>query len=147
MITGFTATVEADDAGTGAAPGGLSTKFDGVTTFNLPGLEAPTFDATVLDQPDNYEQELPTGVVKMGKVKGEMAYTKANRQRLEKLCGVRGYTIKLTTPDDLTTPGTPVKLVVTLTGFVNKVDETKFEKGNPALIPFEITIQKKFAAA
>jgi hypothetical protein len=36
-----------------------------------------------------------------------------------------------------------VKLTVTFTGFVSKLDEVKFEKGNPVMIPFEITVQKQ----
>lgn len=153
MITGFQAQAEVDDGGTGAASGATSTKFAGLTTFNLPSLEAGKFDATELDQkvstdPDPYERELPTGFIKVGPVKGELKYTKANYQRLQSLLqraalGDRGYTYILTSPDDLTTPGTPVKLTVTIEAFVSKVDEIKFEKGNPVMIPFEITTRSK----
>ncbi len=153
MITGFQATLEVDDAGTGAASGGASTKFSGLTTFNLPSLEAGKFDATELDQKnggnvDPYEREEPTGLIKMGPIKGEMKYTKANYQRLQALLekaalGDRGYTFIATTPDDLSTPGTPVKLTGTWDGWVSKLDDVKFEKGNPVLIPFEITPLKK----
>lgn len=155
MITGFQAQGEVDDAGTGAAPTGASTRFAGLITFNLPSLEAGTIDATELDQddgggtpaPDPYEREAPSGLIKIGKTKCEMKYTKANYQRLQSLVkrSVAGvpYTVILKTPDDLSTPGTPVKLTTTLKAFFTKLDELKFEKDKPATIPFEITVQKK----
>lgn len=153
MITGFQATLEVDDAGTGAASGGASTKFVGNVMFGLGAIEAEKFDATELDQKDGanidpYTREFPTGILKQGPVAGEIKYTKANYQRLQSLIeraakGDRGYTFILKTPDDLTTPGTPVILTVTGDGFVSKVGDVKFEKGNPVLIPFEITWFKK----
>jgi hypothetical protein len=73
-----------------------------------------------------------------------LKYTKANYQRLVSLLQRgRGYTFILTAPDDQTTPGTPVTMTTTFTGFISAVDELKFEKGNPAMIPFEITVQSK----
>lgn len=148
MITGFQAQMSVDDAGTGAAVGGADTKFSGLTTFNLPSLEAGKYEATELDQQvtsvaDPYERELPTGLIKIGPTKAEIKYTKANFQRLQSLLGVRDHVYKLISPDDLTTPGTPVKMTVTLVAFVSKLDEVKFEKGNPIMIPFEITVQQK----
>lgn len=154
MITGFQATGEVDDGGTGAVPAGTSTKFANLITFNLPSLEAPTIDATELAQddgggtpaPDPYEREAPAGTIKIGKVKAETKYTKAIYQRLQSLVknSVAGvpYTLILKSPDDLSTPGTPVKLTVTCKVFFTKLDELKFEKGNAVLIPFEITVQK-----
>ncbi|VTU02776.1 unnamed protein product [Gemmataceae bacterium] len=152
MITGFQATMKVDDAGTGAAAGGASTAFSGLVTFNLPAIEAGTFDATELNQddggtptpaPDPWERELPTGLKKAGPVQAEMKYTKANYNRLVALAGTRGYTFVLVTPDDQTTPGTPVKLTLTFTGFIKKVDAVKFEKTNPVSIPFEVVVSKK----
>lgn len=154
MITGFQANMAVDDDGTGAAPGNDSTRFTGLITYNLPSLEAGTFDATELDQDDGeetptadpYERELPTGLIKIGKTACEMKYTKANYQRLQSLLqrGAAGaeYTFILTSPDDQTA-GTPTKLTVTCKGFVSKLDAPKFEKGNPVLIPFEMTCRKK----
>ncbi len=153
MISGFQAALEVDDAGTGAASGGTSTKFSGLVTFALGAIESEKFDASEIDQqtggqPDPSMREVPTGYLKQGPVAGEMKYNKANYQRLQKLAeaaakGDRGYTFILTTPDDLTTPGTPVKMTVTGDGWVSKVGEVKFEKGAPVLIPFEITWFKK----
>lgn len=153
MITGFQAQMEVDDAGTGAASGGASTKFSGLTTFALPALESEKFDATELDQKDGgnadpYMREFPTGLIKVGPTSCEIKYTKANYLRLQALLekavkGDRGYTFILTSPDDLSTPGTPVKMTVTADGWVSKVGEVKFEKGNPVLIPFEVTFFKK----
>ncbi|MDY3558122.1 hypothetical protein R5W23_000843 [Gemmata sp. JC673] len=154
MITGFQAVLTADDGGNGGATGGTSTKFDGVTTFSLPSLEAGTFDATELAQddgggtpaPDPFEREHPTGLIKIGKTPCEMKYTKANYQRLVGLLkkGAAGaeYTFLLTSPDDQTA-GTATKLTVTAKGFVSKVDAVKFEKGNPVSIPFEMTTRKQ----
>lgn len=155
MITGFQATLAADDAGTGAAPGGASTKFTGITTFSLPSLEAGTFEATELAQDDGatptpaadpFERERPTGLIKVGKTACEMKYTKANYQRLQALLvkGAAGaeYTFVLTTPDDQTS-GSPTKLAATVKGFISKVDAVKFEKGNPVSIPFEMTCRKQ----
>lgn len=155
MITGFQAQMAVDDGGNGGASGGTSTKFSGLTTFGLPALEAGTFEATELDQddggtptpaPDPYERLAPTGLIKVGPVPGEIKYTKANYQRLQKLVSKKGYTFVLTTPDDQTS-GSPVKLTATFTGFVSKVDQVKFEKTNPTTIPFEITVQKQPAYA
>lgn len=156
MITGFQTTFAVDDAGTGAAPGGASTRFKGLTTISLPSLEAGTFDSTELDQDDGgtptpaadpYERERPTGLIKVGKTKCEMTYTKANYQRLQSLLerGAAGgeYTFVLVTPDDQTVVPGPTKLTTNAKGFVSKLDEIKFEKGNPVMIPFEVTIRKK----
>lgn len=146
MISGFLATLFVDDAGTGAALGGASTAFAGLTTFNLPKLTAGKFDATELDQgsSDPYEREEPTGLIKIGPTACEMKYTKANYTRLQALIlKGRGYTFVMTTPDDQSTPGTPVKLVATFVGYISEVGDVKFEKGNPVMIPFEITVQKK----
>ena len=150
MITGFQATMAVDDGGTGAASGAASTKFVGLTTFDLPSLEAGSFDATELDQddgggtpaPDPYERTEPTGTIKVGPSNAEIKYTKANFLRLQKLVGKRGYTFVLTSPDDLTS-GSPTKLATTFKGYVSKLDKVKFEKGNPAVIPFEITVSKQ----
>jgi len=150
MITGFQATLSVDDAGTGAAPGGTDTKFAGNVTFALPELTIEKFDATELDQtagagvPDHYMREFPTGLIKSGETEGEIKYTKANYQRLLALAEKgRGYTFKLTAPDDQTTPGTPVTLTLTRKGFISKVGAVKFEKSNPVIIPFSITFQEK----
>lgn len=149
MITGFKANLKADDGGTGAAPGGVSTAYAGVVSFNLPDLETPTFDATELDQgaSDPYERERPAGTIKIGKTQCEIKFTKANYQRLQAqiLAGLAGnaYTFVMTTPDDLTTPGTPVTLVGTFKGFVSKVGGPKFTKGEGLMIPFEITVREK----
>ncbi len=149
MITGFQAQMAVDDAGTGAALGGASTKFSGLTTFNLPSLEVGKFDATELDQqvsaaPDPYERQHPTGLIKIGPTKAEIKYTKANYLRLQALLiKGRGYTFILTSPDDLSTPGTPVLMTVTLVGFISKIDDVKFEKTNPTMISFELTVQQK----
>jgi hypothetical protein len=148
MITGFQATLEVDDGGTGSASAGASTKFTGLVTLGLPSLEAPQFDATELDQvdesddPDEYEREEPTGTIKVGRTKAEMKYTKANYLRLQKLVGKRGKTFKVITPDDQTS-GTATKLTTTFVGNVSKLDELKFEKGAPVLIPFELTCSRK----
>lgn len=150
MITGFQATMAVNDGGNGGAIGGASTKFVGLTMFSLPSLEASTFDATELDQDDGeetpavdpFERELPTGLIKVGVVAGELKYNKANYQRLQKLVGKRGYTFVLTSPDDQTS-GSPVKLTTTFIGFVKKVDAVKFEQKNPVSIPFEFVVQKK----
>lgn len=145
MITGFQAQLKVDDGGTGAAFGGASTAFSGLATFEIPELAAEKFDATELDQkdgasPDPYMRELPTGLIKQGTTKCEQKYTKANYQRLVSLLQRgRGYTFVITAPDDQTTPGTPVVMTVTQKGWVSKVDEVKFEKSNPVMIPFEIT--------
>jgi hypothetical protein len=155
VITGFQAKLAVDDGGTGAVPGGTSTKFSGLTTFSLPALEAGMMDVTERDQDDGggtpvadpYERKGPTGLIAIGTTKGEMKYTKANYQRLQALlqksAGGSLYTFVLTSPDDQSTPGTPVKLTTTAKGYVSKVDEIKFEKGNPTMIPFEITVQKQ----
>lgn len=149
MITGFKAKIAVDDAGTGAAPGGASTVFTGVTMIELPGLEAGKFDATELNQVvsgstfDPYERELPTGAIKMGAIKAEFFYTKANYQRLQAMLAVRGYTWLLTLPDDLTGGETPVTMTVTATAFLSKLGDLKFEKGTPIKIPVEITLQKQ----
>lgn len=147
MITGFQATMEVDDGGTGGT--GASTAFSGLVTFNLPALEAGKFDATELNQmtsggspvADPYERELPTGLIKVGTTKGEIKYTKANYLRLQALLMDRGKTFKLITPDDLTS-GTVTKLTATFKGFLNKVDEIKFEKTNPVAIGFELTVSE-----
>jgi hypothetical protein len=150
VVTGFQAQMAVDDAGTGAAPGGISTKFAGLVTFNLPSLEANKFESTELDQkkadgttPDGYERELPTGTIKIGQVKGSLHYTKANYLRLQKLIAARGYTFILTSPDDLSASPTATLLTTTFTGFVSKIDDLKFEKGNPVEIPFEFTVQSQ----
>lgn len=143
MITGFQATLEVNDGASSA-----SVKFAGNVTFNLPALEATKFNATELDQQassvaDPYERELPTGLITIGATKGEIKYLKSNYTRLQALLGVRGKTFIITTPDDQTTPGTPVKMTCTFTGFVSKLDDVKFEKNNPVMIPFEITVPSK----
>lgn len=153
MITGFQATVSVDDSGTGAAPGGTDTKFAGNVTFALPELTIQKFDATELDQqaagaPDPYMREFPTGLIQSGETEGEIKYTAANYQRLLGLAERgRGYTWKLTTPDDQTVPGTPTKLTMTRKGFISKVGAVKFEKSNPVIIPFSITFQEKGTVA
>lgn len=147
MISGFQATLAVDDSGTGAGPGGTSTKFSGLVTISLPSLEAEKFDATELDQndtgiPDQYMREFPTGLIKQGATACELKFNKANYTRLEALLKKgRGYTFVLTSPDDLTTPGTPVKLTATMKGFISKIGEVKFEKGNPVMIPFDANFQ------
>jgi hypothetical protein len=152
MITGFQAQMAVDDAGTGAASGGASTKFSGLTTFSLPDLETPKFDATELDQvvtgttPDPYERELPTGTIKVGPTQAEIKYTKANFLRLQSLLkraadGDTAYTFILTSPDDKTDV-TAVKLLTTFDGWVSKVGGVKYEKGNPVSISFELTAKK-----
>jgi hypothetical protein len=148
MITGFQATMTTDDGGTGAAPGAAQTSFTGLVTITFPGLTVPGFDATELNQfdggnADQYERELPAGTKKLAKITGRLKYTKANYQRLQGLAGVRSHVWVFTTPDDLTTPGTPVKLVATLVGWLSMIGDLEFEKGTPAHIPFEITIEKK----
>ncbi|VTR95241.1 unnamed protein product [Gemmata massiliana] len=151
MITGFQAVMAVNDGGNGGAIGGASTKFNGVITYGLPELEAPTFDATELaqddgggtPQPDPFEREYPTGTIKIGKTKGEMKYTKANYQRMLKLCGKRGYTFVLTSPDDLTVSGTPTQTTCQFLGAVTKVGEVVFEKGKAVTIPFEFTASKQ----
>jgi hypothetical protein len=119
-------------------------------TFNLPALEASTFDATELDQddggdptpaPDPYERELPTGMIKPGRVKAEFKYTKANYTRLQALLARRGFTFIATSPDDLTSSGATL-LYTTFMGFIAKLDEVKFEKTNPVMIPVEIVVQE-----
>lgn len=135
MITGFKATMEVNDGTAGA-----SVKFSGLTTFNVPSLEAGKFDATELDQADPHERESPTGLIKVGVTKAEMKYTKANYTRLKALLGVKGKTFILSAPDDQT-DDEPVVLDVEFTGFVNKLDEIKFEKDKPVAIPFEVTVQ------
>lgn len=151
MITGFQAMMEVDDAGTGQATAGASTRFKGLTTFNLPALEAGSFDATELDQDDGatptpaadpYEREEPTGLIKVGPTKCEIKYTVANYTRLQALCGKRGKTFKLKPPADQA-GGTNANLTVEFVGFVKKVDEVKFEKGNPVMIPFELVCSKQ----
>jgi len=145
-ISGFTATLEVDDAGSGGPKGGASTKFAGPTKLSLPQLTAATFDATELDQgaADPYEREMPTGTVKPGRCKGEMFFSKANYTRLQKLViAGRGYTFILKSPDDLSTPGTPVLLTTTWKGYVADVGEVVFEKGTGLIIPFEIVVQEK----
>lgn len=150
MITGFQATMEVDDGGTGSASAGTSTAFTGLVTLGFPSLEAPQFDATELNQddgggtpaPDEYEREEPTGTIKVGRTKAEIKYTKANYQRLQGLVGKRGKTFKVITPDDKSA-GTATKLTATFVGNISKVDELKFEKGAPVLIPFEITCSRK----
>lgn len=139
MITGFLATVAVDDGGTGAASGGTSTVFDGVTEFEFPEMAAQKFEATELAQTDAFEREEPTGTIKVSETSAVMKYTKANYQRLVALNGKRGYTFKLTSPDDLSGGGTPVKLIDTFVGFISKVGKLKVQKGQPMLIPFEIT--------
>lgn len=150
MITGFQAQMECDDAGTGAAVGGASTKFDGLVMFELPKLEASGFEATELNQTtdgtvvDTWEREEPTGLIKAGATKGEIKFTKANYNRLAALLGVKGHTYKLISPDDQTS-GSAVKLTDTFLGWVSAVGEVKFEKKTPVSIPFEITTQRKHA--
>lgn len=154
MISGFRATLAVDDAGTGAASGGASTAFDGVTMLELGELAAEMFDATELAQvisgstPDPVNRKYPTGTIEQSPTAGMLKYTKANYQRLvslmERACaGDRAYTFVLVTPDDLTNPGTPVKLTATVDGFVSKVGKLVFEKGAPVLIPFEVTFFKR----
>lgn len=140
-VSGFQATLEVDDGGTGGASGGISTKFAGLVTLTFPGMEAGTFDATEIDQVSVFEVELPTGTIKVGKLKGEIKFTKANYQRLVALNGKRGYTFKLTAPDDLTTPGTPVKMIATFTGFISNVEETKVDRASQIVVPFQMTPQ------
>jgi hypothetical protein len=123
-------------------------RFDGLITISLPSLEAGKYDATELDQeasgsPDPYERELPTGLIKVGPVKAEQFYSKANYNRLQALIGQRDKSIVLTTPDDGSNGNTPVKLVATFPGFIQKIDELKFEKNNPIAIPFEFCVQSK----
>jgi hypothetical protein len=154
MITGFKTSLAVDDAGTGAAPGGASTKFTGVTTVSLPELTVNTIDGTTLDQddggtptpaPDPYERTHPAGTISVGACQAEMQYTKANYQRLVSLAaagaGGAEYTFTATTPDDQTS-GTPTKLTATFKAFVSKVGAPKFEKGNPVTIPFEFASRK-----
>lgn len=150
MITGFQATMKVDDDGTGAAVGGASTAFSGLITFNMPAVEAGTFDATELNQDDGaetpaadpWEREEPTGLLKAGPVTAEMKYTKANYNRLIALVSKRGHTFVLVSPDDLSS-GSPVKLTTTFVGFIKKVDAVKFENKNPVAIPFEVVVSKK----
>lgn len=148
MITGFQAQLEVDDGGTGSAAAGASTRFKGLLTLNLPSLEVGTFDATELDQeddddnPDPYEREEPTGLIKVGTVKAEQKYTAGNYKRLQALVGKKGKTFKITTPDDQTA-ATAKKMSAAFVGFVKKLDELKFEKGNPVGIPVEFTVSKK----
>jgi hypothetical protein len=155
VITGFQAKMACDDAGTGAAPGGASTRFVGLTTFDLPSLEVGTFDATELDQNDGgdptpaadpFERMRPTGLIKLGATAAEIKYTKANYQRLVALAqlgaGGAEHTFVLTAPDDQTA-GTPTVLTTTFKGFVSKVDKVKWEKGNASMIPFEVTVRQK----
>ena len=100
MITGFQATMTVDDGGTGVRRR-CQTAFTGLVTLTLPGIEASTFDATELNQldggnPDPFERELPTGLQKIGKIKGSLKYTKANYTRCQALDGVRSHVFILT---------------------------------------------------
>ena len=144
MISGFQATMTINDGGNGAAPGGAATAFAGLVTLNLPEIDAPTFEGTELNQSaDQYEREFPTGLLKVGPIECTMKYTKANYTRLQTLITRgRGYTIVLTTPDDLSS-GSPVILVATFTGFLKKLGAVQFEKNNPVTIPFTLVIQSK----
>lgn len=156
MISGFRATLAVDDAGTGAAPGGASTKFAGLTMLSLGSFEVGKFEATEIDQEDPpatldpFERERPTGTIKQGTHKGTLKYTKANYQRLQALAtkGAAGaeYTWILTTPDDQSA-GSPVTLACTFKAFVSLVGEVQFEKNVPVLIPFEFSCRKKPAFA
>ncbi|HEX4606629.1 MAG TPA: hypothetical protein VH092_00330 [Urbifossiella sp.] len=146
MITGFQAKMSVND-GTASA----QAAFAGLITFNLPSVEAAGFDDTELNQmtsggspvSDPYIRKQPTGLLEVGTVSAEMKYTKANYLRLLALAGVRDKTYILTTPDDLTTPGTPVVLTSTIDGYVSKVDAVKFEKDKPVSIPFEMSVSKQ----
>lgn len=157
MISGFQAKLAIDDAGTGAAPGGASTAFAGNVTLSLGSFELGKFDATELDQQDPpgtvdpFERERPTGTIKQGTHKGSLKYSKANYQRLQALATKSAagseYTVILTTPDDQTTPGTPVTMACTFKCFLSMVGEVQFEKRTPVAIPFEFSVRKKPAFA
>lgn len=140
-ISGFKTTAEVDDAGTGAAPGGVSTKFDGLVDVSFPSVTANTMDGTEIDQADAFEKELPTGLLKVGKSQCTAKFTKANYQRIAGLVGKRGYTFKLTAPDDLTVSPGPTKLVTTFLGFISMIGEVKATKADGMVIPFELTVQ------
>jgi hypothetical protein len=133
VITGFLADLEVNDGVASA-----SVAFDGLVTLTLGGVEAPAFDATELNQGDNVERMEPVGTLKQSPVKAEVKFTKANYTRLRALVGVKGKVWKVISPDDQS-DDTPVKLTATVTGFLSKLDDIKFEKGNPVIIPIEIT--------
>lgn len=149
--TGFQATLEVDDAGTGAAVGGASTKFTGVLTLTLPSQEAGEYESTELAQTDGgtadpIKRYQPTGLIEQATLKGEIFYTKSNHQRLLALVGKKGYTWKLTPPDeDGAGVGTP--LVGSGLGFLKKIDEIVFEKETPVTIKVEIRPEKAWTFA
>lgn len=141
-VSGFGAKVEVNDGGNGGAIGGASTVFDGVVEVNFPSAECNTFDASELGQADAYEKMLPTGTLKQTSVKCMAKWSKANFTRINTLLNKRGYTFKVTSSDDQTTPGTPVTQICTFVGFISKLDEVKFTKTDGVMIPFELTPQQ-----
>ena len=72
-------------------------------------------------------------------------FTKANYQRLAALAvraaNLEKHTFKLTSPDDNTTPGTPVKLIDTFGGQITKVSGPKWVKTDLAVIDFEVNVE------
>lgn len=148
MITGFQAKCEVDDGGTGAAAGSTSTVFANLLTLMIPKRTAGAFDATELNQLDGssavdpVEREEPTGTIKVGDTQAEIKYTKAHHTRLNALLGQRGYTWKISAPDDLSA-GTATILTCSFVGFVSEIGEVKFEKGKPVSIPFVLTVSRK----
>jgi len=144
-VSGFKAKMEVDDAGTGGAAGGASTVFDGVVMINWPDLEAPTLDTTELNAADSYERERPQGTIKKGKTQAQCKYTKANYNRLKALAvraaNLEKHQFKLTSPDDNTTPGTPVLLVVQFGGQITKVSGPRYVKSDLAVIDFEVNVE------